>query len=355
MTPPPEPGGANGPDETNGRGEANGRGRANERDGLNGRNGAPAQPRENLSRRERVVALMQAGQSKLVAAYEEADGHGKFRAHTWDRPGGGGGTARVLEGGHVFEKAGVNVSAVHGAQVPPTLAAQHPGTEGRPYFATGVSLVLHPVNPYVPAFHANFRYFEVGHGEESGIWWFGGGADMTPAYPFAEDVVHFHRTLKSLCDRHAPADYASMKETCDAYFTIAHRNEMRGVSGIFFDELTPAGSGDFETDFAFVNDGIETLAPSWLPIVERRAVMPYGDREREWQRIRRGRYAEFNLVYDRGTKFGLQTSGNIEAILMSMPPHASWRFDFQPTTATPEAAALEWFQPQDYLGIHADA
>ena len=307
------------------------------------------------NRRERVIALMQSAQAKLVTAFEEADGSAKFRAHAWERPGGGGGTARVLEQGRVFEKAGVNVSAVHGSQVPPSLAAQHPGTEGRAYFATGVSLVLHPVNPYVPAFHANFRYFEVGHGEESGIWWFGGGADMTPAYPFGEDVVHFHQTLKELCDRHPAADYAEMKATCDTYFSIAHRKEMRGVSGIFFDELTPAGRGDFEDEYAFVADGIDTLAESWLPIVSRRHDMPYGERERSWQLLRRGRYAEFNLVYDRGTKFGLQTSGNIEAILMSMPPHASWRFDFTPGAATPEAAALVWFQPQDYLAIHADA
>lgn len=308
-----------------------------------------------MSLRERVVDLMRRGQASLIEAFEAIDGLQKFRKHTWERPGGGGGTAQVLERGRVFEKAGVNVSAVHGDQVPPTLAAQHPGTEGRPYFATGVSLVLHPVNPYVPAIHANFRYFEVGHGEDTGIWWFGGGADMTPAYPFAEDVAHFHAALRDLCDRHEPADYDQMKATCDDYFTIVHRNEMRGVSGIFFDELTPAGQGEFETDFSFVSDGIDTLAPSYLPVVERRCDMPYGEREREWQLIRRGRYAEFNLVYDRGTKFGLQTSGNIEAILMSMPPYASWNFDFKPATATPEDAALAWFQPQDYLAAHASA
>lgn len=310
-------------------------------------------PAGDGSRRERVVATMRRAQAALIAAFEAADGGASFRPHDWDRPGGGGGRARVLEGGRAWEKAGVNWSGVHGERVPPSLAARHPGTEGKPFFATGVSLVLHAQNPFVPAFHANFRYFEVGHGEESGVWWFGGGADLTPAYPFEEDVRHFHGALAELCGRHEAADYAAMKRTCDDYFTIRHRHEMRGVGGIFFDELSAPGTGDFEAELAFVEDGLASLGPSYLPIVERRRALPWGEREREWQRIRRGRYAEFNLVYDRGTLFGLQTQGNIEAILMSMPPHASWRFDHRPEPGSPEAEALAFFQPRDWVGVEA--
>jgi coproporphyrinogen III oxidase len=298
-----------------------------------------------MSRRQRVTQLIKAAQVKLVTAFEALDGAGTFRPHTWERPGGGGGTARILEGGRVFERAGVNISAVYGDAVPPSLAKHHPGTEGRPFFATGLSMVLHPQNPYVPAFHANYRYFEVG---ESDIWWFGGGADMTPAYPFEEDAVHFHQTLEALCDRHPQADYRQLKDTCDRYFFLKHRGEMRGIGGIFFDELSPVGQGDWEADFAFVQDGIDTILPSYAPIVERRKDTPYGEHERQWQLYRRGRYVEFNLVYDRGTLFGLQTQGNIEAILMSLPPYARWAFDYRPEPGSPEAAALEFYQPRDW-------
>jgi coproporphyrinogen III oxidase len=302
-----------------------------------------------MSRRDRVVEALRAGQASLIEAYERVDGQGTFRAHDWRRPGGGGGWARTLEAGRVFEKAGVNMSAVHGDSVPPSLARQHPGAAGKPFFATGVSLVLHPRNPFVPAFHANFRYFEVGAGtEEPEIWWFGGGADMTPNYPFEEDPRHFHRTLKELCDRHPQADYRKLKETCDQYFTIRHRGEMRGVGGIFYDELSPVGEGSFEEDLAFTEDGLATLLPAYLPIVERRKDTPFGEREREWQLYRRGRYVEFNLVYDRGTLFGLQTQGNIEAILMSMPPYARWQFDYRPEPGSAEARMLELLQPRDW-------
>lgn len=299
-----------------------------------------------MNRRERVIQLMNAAQAKLVAAFEALDGKATFSSHSWERPGGGGGTARILEGGRVFERSGVNVSAVYGDAVPPSLAKQHRGTEGKPFFATGISMVLHPQNPYVPAFHANYRYFEVG---ESDLWWFGGGADMTPAYPFEEDVVYFHQTLKALCDRHSQADYRQLKETCDHYFFLKHRGEMRGVSGIFFDELSPVGHGDWEADFAFVQDGIDTILPSYAPIVTRRQDTPFSERERQWQLYRRGRYVEFNLVYDRGTLFGLQTQGNIEAILMSLPPYACWAFDYHPEPESPEAAALAFYQPRDWV------
>lgn len=303
-----------------------------------------------MSRRERVVNLMREGQAELIAAFEGIDGEGTFKPHTWERPGGGGGWARVLEGGRVFERAGVNYSVIQGAQVPPSLAAQHPGTEGKPYFVTGISMILHPRNPYVPAFHANYRYFEVGEAEgESDVWWFGGGADMTPSYPSEEDAVHFHQTLKSQCERHSVGDYATLKETCDQYFYIKHRHEMRGIGGIFFDELSPVGRGDWETDLAFVEDGIGTILEAYPPIVLRRMDTPYGEREREWQLYRRGRYVEFNLVYDRGTLFGLQTGGNIEAILMSMPPYAHWAFDVQPEVGTPEAEVLSFLQPRDWV------
>lgn len=307
------------------------------------------------TRRERVTALMHRAQDDLVQAFEDIDGKERFREQRWERPGGGGGRARVIEGGAVFERGGVNVSAVHGARVPESLARQHPGVEGLPYFATGVSMVLHPRNPYVPAFHANYRYFEVGDATRpSDVWWFGGGADMTPSYPFVADAEHFHGALKALCDRHTVADYAVWKQTCDDYFTVRHRGEMRGIGGIFFDEITPAGRGDFEEQLAFVEDGIATLLPSYLPVVERRKDTPYGERERAWQAIRRGRYVEFNLVYDRGTAFGLQTGGNIEAILMSMPPLASWRFDYRPEHGSSEEAALAFYQPRDWVGTAGD-
>ena len=306
------------------------------------------------TRRDRVARTMRAWQERIVHGLEQLDGRGVFERFSWDRPGGGGGRARVIEGGGVFERGGVNVSAVHGAAVPPSLAKQHPGTEGRPFFATGLSMVLHPVNPHVPAFHANYRYFEVGHGEESGVWWFGGGADLTPAYPHEADVIAFHTVLRDLCERHAQADYAGWKATCDDYFTVRHRGEMRGVGGIFFDELAAPGSGDFDADLAFTDDGLATILPAYLPVAERHVNDPWSEEEKLWQRIRRGRYVEFNLVYDRGTLFGLQTGGNIEAILMSMPSEASWRFDHRPASGTPEARALRFYQPRTWAGKDAD-
>jgi coproporphyrinogen III oxidase len=308
-----------------------------------------------------VVDLMLRAQAALVAGFEgleDAAGPGpggRFGVHEWRRPEGGGGRARVIEGGRVFERGGVNVSAVRGERVPPSLAAQHPGTEGRPWFATGVSLVLHPRNPFVPAFHANFRYFAIDGA--AGPWWFGGGADLTPSYPFEEDVRHFHGALAAWCARHAQADYAAWKATCDAYFTLRHRGEMRGVGGVFFDELSAAAQAgaaqagaahDFAADFACVADGIDALLPAYAPLVERRQATPYGDDERRWQALRRGRYVEFNLVYDRGTLFGLQTGGHIEAILMSMPPAAQWAFDHQPAPGSREAAALAFYRPRDW-------
>ena len=339
---------------------------------------APIAINATSARQGRVVEMMARAQDALVAGFErledaasaDAGGTaGRFGVHAWARPGGGGGRARVIEDGLVFERGGVNVSAVVGDRVPPTLAAQHPAAEGRPWFATGVSLVLHPRNPHVPAFHANFRYFEVGDrvgvgaraarggraasrpgGEDRALWWFGGGADLTPAYPVADDVRAFHAALAGWCARHPQADYPAWKATCDAYFTVRHRGEMRGVGGVFFDELTAPGAEgrSFERDLACAQDGIDTLLPAYAPLVERHRRDPYGERERRWQALRRGRYVEFNLVYDRGTLFGLQTGGHIEAILMSMPPVAGWAFDHRPEPGSPEAAALAFYRPRDW-------
>jgi coproporphyrinogen III oxidase len=299
-----------------------------------------------MSQRDQVLALMRQAQAHLHGEFEAMDGSARFVRKTWERPGGGGGDAAVLSDGAVFEKAGVNISAVHGDQTPPALWQAHPNTQGQPYFASGVSMVLHPRNPYAPAFHANFRYFE--SGDDS---WFGGGMDMTPNYGFEEDAVHFHSTLRDYCARHR-VDYVRLKATCDNYFTIKHRQEMRGIGGIFFDEISLGG---FDRTLAFVGDGIETILDAYLPIVRRRKDTPYGERERAWQLYRRGRYVEFNLVYDRGTVFGLQTGGNIEAILMSLPPLARWEFDYAPEPGSAEARALEFLQPRDWVQLATEA
>jgi coproporphyrinogen III oxidase len=317
----------------------------------------PAWALQATARRQRTVDLLRRGQADLVAAFSAIDGHGHFLEHAWSRPEGGGGSACVVEAGDVFERGGVNVSAVRGAHVPPSLAAVHAGTEGQPFFATGISLVLHPRNPFVPAFHANFRYFEVGDGERPHLWWFGGGADLTPAYPEDADVRHFHQALATWCGGFPQADYPTWKLACDAYFTIRHRAEMRGVGGVFFDELRPPRAvadprddeAAFDADLACVAAGIDTILPAYRPLIERHRQAPFGERERRWQLLRRGRYVEFNLVYDRGTLFGLQTGGHIEAILMSLPPFAHWTFDHRPEPGSREEAALEYYQPRPWV------
>jgi Coproporphyrinogen III oxidase len=296
------------------------------------------------SRRERVTEMVRQAQNAICSAFEEIDGAKTFESFTWERPGGGGGTARVMTDGAVFERAGVNVSAVEGSEVPPSIWQNRPQTKGHPYFATGISMVVHPRNPYVPAFHANYRYFEAGDD-----WWFGGGADMTPCYGFEEDARHFHKTLKTFCDAFDPSYYPRFKETCDSYFFIKHRNEMRGVSGIFFDNLHLDGEDGWEKGFAFAQAGANAILPSYMPIVERRKDTPYGERERSWQLYRRGRYVEFNLVYDRGTVFGLQTNGNIEAILMSLPPLVRWEFNYKPEPGSREEELVSKFLvPRDW-------
>jgi coproporphyrinogen III oxidase len=295
------------------------------------------------SRRERVTSLLREAHDTICGAFEAMDGQTRFQSQSWERPGGGGGTARVLAEGAVFERAGVNVSAVHGDSVPPSIWQHRPATKDQPYFATGLSMVIHPRNPYVPAFHANYRYFEAGDD-----YWFGGGMDLTPCYGFEEDAALFHQTIKAYCDEHDPSFYPTFKPECDRYFFLKHRNEMRGVGGIFFDNLHPEGASGWEKGLAFMRGGLRVIPQAYLPIVARRKESPYGERERQWQLYRRGRYVEFNLVYDRGTIFGLQTNGNIEAILMSLPPLVRWEFNYQPEPGSPEAHLADFLTPQDW-------
>ena len=287
--------------------------------------------------RERAAALFRECQDRYTAALELVDDGGRFREDRWERPGGGGGVTRVLEDGAIFERAGVNFSEVHG-EVPSALDPELRG-EGSVFFAAGVSLVLHPKSPHIPTVHANFRLLERG-----GKTWFGGGLDLTPAYGRTEDVAHFHRTLKEACDRHDPGYYPAFKARCDEYFYIPHRREMRGVGGIFFDDLAPT-----EETFAFVREVAAAFLPAYVPIVERRKDVPWNDREREFQLLRRGRYAEFNLVYDRGTVFCLRTMGRIESILMSLPPKARWAYDWKPLPGSQEEYAMGFFQPRDWV------
>jgi coproporphyrinogen III oxidase len=281
-------------------------------------------------------------QDRICAGLEAADGTGKFREDSWAREGGGGGRSRVLIEGGVFEKAGVNFSEVFG-EFSPEFAKQIPG-EGSAFMATGVSLVLHPHNPHVPTVHANFRYLTKG---DRG--WFGGGGDLTPFYPVLEDVVHFHKAWQAVCDRHAPlVSYADMKRECDEYFYLPHRKEARGVGGIFFDYK----SGDLDRWFAFVRDAGDTFLPSYVPMVTRRKDMPYGERERRFQEYRRGRYVEFNLLYDRGTVFGLKTGGRVESILMSLPPTVRYWYDYHPEPGSKEAELTEyWLKPWDWAAM----
>lgn len=290
----------------------------------------------------RAVDLFRRLQDEICEALEALEPEARFRRDAWAREGGGGGEARVLEGGELLEKGGVNFSEVHGA-VPPALAGALAG-EGDEFWASGVSLVLHPRNPYVPTVHANFRMIR--RGETA---WFGGGADLTPYYPFEEDVRHFHRTLKAACDAHDPAWYPRFKRACDEYFYLPHRGEARGVGGIFFDGLRPDTEGRSMDDLlAFVTSAGEAFLPAYLPIVERRRGLAWGERERAFQEWRRGRYVEFNLMYDRGTIFGLRTKGRTESILMSLPPVVRWRYDWHPEPGSPEARLFDFLKPRDW-------
>lgn len=286
----------------------------------------------------RARALFESEQDRICGELTALDGQGRFRLDRWQRVGGGGGLTGILERGAVFEKAGVNTSAVWGEF--DTQALQKLGGDERSFFATGISLVLHPRSPLVPTVHANFRFLQRGSRA-----WFGGGSDLTPYYPRRPDVVEFHRGWKAICDRHDPAYYPRFKRWCDEYFYLPHRAETRGVGGIFFDDL----GDDLEKTFAFVTDCCRNVLAPYLPLVARHRAESYGERERSFQLFRRGRYAEFNLVYDRGTSFGLATGGRVESILMSLPPLASWPYDFKPQSGSREADAMRYFQPQEWL------
>ncbi|HEY4055898.1 MAG TPA: oxygen-dependent coproporphyrinogen oxidase [Kofleriaceae bacterium] len=283
-------------------------------------------------------------QTDICRAIADLDGGKDFSRDAWHRPGGGGGVARVLEGGAVFEKAGVNWSSVDG-ELPAELASSMPGS-GAQFRASGVSLVIHPSSPMVPTTHANFRCLTKGD-----ALWFGGGADLTPYYFQREDAVHFHRTLADVCDKHRPiGDYDHFKKWCDEYFFLTHRNETRGVGGIFFDYLGAKGTAhDPEAMFAFVQDLGRAFVSAYLPIVARRNPEPFTERERTWQLQRRGRYVEFNLVLDRGTHFGLKTNGRVESILMSLPPLVRWDYDVSATPGSREAELLQHLKPVDWL------
>jgi len=286
-------------------------------------------------------------QDTICAALEEADGKECFREDNWSREEGGGGRSRVMEEGGVFEKAGVNFSHVFGNRLPHSATAARPELAGRSFQAMGVSLVIHPRNPYIPTSHANVRFFIAEKEDAAAVWWFGGGFDLTPYYGFREDAIHWHRIAREACTPFGEDVYPRYKQWCDEYFFLKHRSEPRGVGGLFFDDLN---DGDFEHCFAFLSSVGNHYLPAYLPIVERRSNMAYGERERDFQAYRRGRYVEFNLVYDRGTLFGLQSGGRTEAILMSLPPIVKWRYDWHPETGTPEAELYEVFlKPGDWL------
>jgi len=291
------------------------------------------------NRRAQAGAYFRELQDRICSALETLDGGGHFREDLWQRPLGGGGRTRVLTEGALFEKAGVNFSEVFG-EMSPEFAAQLPG-EGQPFTSTGISLVLHPYSPMIPTVHANFRFLTRGSKQ-----WFGGGADLTPYYPFREDVIHFHRTWRQACQRHAAvADYPRFKKWCDEYFYLAHRGEPRGVGGIFFDYL----EGDWQAVFAFVRDCGNSFLAAYRPIAEQRKEEKFGERERTFQQFRRGRYVEFNLLYDRGTVFGLKTGGRVESILMSLPPLVRWNYDYRPEAGTREAELYEvYLQPRNW-------
>lgn len=294
-----------------------------------------------------VKAFLLQLQDQICRGLEQADGEGHFVEDAWVREGSGGGRTRVLRQGAVIEQGGVNFSHVHGDAMPASATAHRPELAGRTFEAMGVSLVIHPHNPYVPTSHANVRFFIAEKEGEAPIWWFGGGFDLTPFYPFAEDVQHWHRTARDLCQPFGEEIYPEFKEWCDRYFFLKHRNETRGVGGLFFDDLN---RWPFDECFAFMQAVGQGYLDAYLPIVERRKGLTFGEREREFQLYRRGRYVEFNLVYDRGTLFGLQTGGRTESILMSMPPLARWEYDWQPEPGSPEALLYsDYLAPREWL------
>ena len=307
---------------------------------------ASNQPHHHLAA---VQQFLQQLQNNICKALEQADGKAPFVEDAWQRAEGGGGKSRVLTGGAVFEQAGVNYSHVFGANMPASATAHRPELAGRSFNACGVSLVIHPNNPYLPTTHANVRFFIAEKAGEPPVWWFGGGFDLTPYYPFEEDVVHWHQTAKTAVDPFGEQYYPAYKKWCDDYFYLKHRNETRGVGGLFFDDLNQPG---FDTSFALMRSVGEAFIPAYLPLVEKRKNIAFGERERQFQLYRRGRYVEFNLVYDRGTLFGLQSGGRTESILMSMPPLVRWQYGFQPEPGSAEAELYQrYLKPQDWLKL----
>jgi len=279
-------------------------------------------------------------QDEITSKLEEVDGIATFQEDLWERPEGGGGRTRVLESGDVFEKAGVNISAIKGS-LPESLQKQFKVDEGD-FFACGLSIVIHPKNPFVPTIHANWRYFEMYNSNgEIVTSWFGGGQDLTPYYFFKEDVIHFHKNCKKVCDKYSPDFYTQFKESCDNYFWNTHRNESRGVGGLFFDYLKETSDFSIQDRFDFVCEVANNFLESYLPIVNARKNTPFSKDNRRWQEIRRGRYVEFNLVHDRGTLFGLKTNGRIESILMSLPPKVQWKYNYLPIEGSKEAELLD--------------
>jgi coproporphyrinogen III oxidase len=282
-----------------------------------------------------ISSWFQGLQDNICKELEKADGVAKFKEDKWERPGGGGGRSRILTEGRVIEKGGVNFSAVHGTL--PEKISEALKVNSAEFFATGVSIVMHPVNPFVPIIHMNVRYFELSGGTK----WFGGGIDLTPHYINQEDAVFFHKSLKRACEKHHPSYYPEFKKWADDYFFIQHRNETRGIGGIFFDRLTEKGNTTFNDRFEFVKDIGNTFAPIYTHLMHKNCNSPFNEQNKQWQLLRRGRYVEFNLVYDKGTKFGLDTNGRIESILMSLPPLAAWPYGFTPQEGSQEENTLQ--------------
>jgi coproporphyrinogen III oxidase len=284
-------------------------------------------------------------QQRIVANLEAAEGS-PFVLDRWERPEGGGGASCLMEDGQLFERAGVLFSHVHGAGLPPSASSARPELAGRSFEAMGVSLVLHPRNPYVPTVHLNVRMFAAVRPDSAPVWWFGGGMDLTPYYPFEQDAVHFHRTCKDALAPFGATVHTRFKQWCDEYFYLRHRSEPRGIGGIFYDDLSEP---DFDTCFALTRSVGDHFLPAYLPIAARRRDLEYGERERDFQAYRRGRYVEFNLVLDRGTLFGLQSGGRTESILLSLPPVVKWRYDWRPAPGTPEARLYtEFLTPRNW-------
>ena len=280
-------------------------------------------------------------QARIIAALEQLDGKA-FLTDSWQRTEGGGGITRLVEEGNVFERGGVNFSHVKGSTLPPSAAANRPDVAGQPWEAMGVSLVLHPRNPYVPTVHMNVRFFSTCDAQGNPVWWFGGGMDLTPYYGFEEDAVHFHRSCRDALTPFGEDLYPRFKKWCDNYFYLKHRQEARGIGGVFFDDFNEVS---FEHSFAMMRSVGDSFIPAYVPVAERRQAIVYGERERDFQAYRRGRYVEFNLVFDRGTHFGLQSGGRTESILMSMPPVVKWRYQWHPEDGTPEARLWTDFLP----------